>query len=477
MDPDTTTQAGRLAAIDASLKSIVSGYEAMQERVKSIQKDREDIAAVEARLLALDNGLKDVSGWRNDVELRMASVRGGLSTERDAVLQLMTPQEKSLINRVRGFRVGDVVASDDTGVLRRTRGMHTIAQRDPVGYVACGLLMQAHLKAAKATRASRPEEVARWMERADKLTEALGGIAPEAKVALQEDTNSEGGFLVPTIVENMIGWLMKEASVVRRSGATVMQMTSKSHQLPSLANDFTVNWTTEEGTIVDSVPASPFSGGQLVAKKQTGLVTISLELAQDNVTGLMDFILAHLLQQLGRAEDAQALEGDGTVFTGLFSAAGLASVAGGSNALSEDELRKLIYGGEHEATMDGSVIWCHPWIVRDAMGLTTSNAIWFPYLLGMNSQTPTPRNIWGVPTFPTSSILRNRGGGTNETTAYHGDPSYLVIGDRAGVQFDLNPWSETEFKKGQVLLRVIRRVGILVWVPAYFTKLTAVTVS
>lgn len=466
MEPDV------LSKIDKSLEAILGGQKETREKIADLEGKHGEVMA---RLVAGDEKLRAQDAWRQEVEQRFAKAR--YSNGSDELLGALDPDLRAWIPRVKGLQPSSLSLADAVPGL--ASGMATFAQRDPILYVALGGWFQARIKAALCTKGGRPEKAAAWNERAEKLGEALGGIMGEAKAALQEDTNNEGGFLVPTVTESVIGWLMKEASVCRAAGASIVQMTTKSHQLPSLSSDFTVSWTSEEGTITDAVPATPFSQGTLTAKKQTGLVTVSIELIQDNITNLMDFVMAHLIQQIGRAEDTQVLEGDGTVFTGLFSAAGVNSVAGGSNALSEDELRKLIYGGEHASTLDGGVVFCHPWILRDALGLAISSGTpWFPVVFGQGQQgNGRPANIWGVPTFLTSVISRVRGGGTNETTAYFGKPQFIVIGDRLGTTFDVNPWSETEFKKGQILLRLVRRVGVLVWVPGYFTKLTAVTVS
>lgn len=462
-----------LEKVDKSLEAILAGQNEAREKIASLEKEHGGVAA---RLMAIDDKIRSADAWRNDVEQRFAKSR--YTNGSDELLGALPADLRTWIPRVKGIEAGQLseAVRQFPGL---AAGMVRFAQKDPVLYVATAGWFQSKIKAALATKMGNPAKASEWNERGEKLAEALGGILGEAKAALQEDTNSEGGYLVPTITEAVIGWLMKEASVVRQAGATVMQMTAKTHQLPSLASDFTVSWTAEEGTITDAVPATPFSQGSLVAKKQTGLVTVSIELIQDNIVNLMDFVMAHLIQQIGRAEDAQALEGDGTTFSGLYSAAGVNSVAGGSAALTEVMLRKLIYGGEHASTLDGGVIFAHPWIMRDALGLAiSSGSPWFPIIFGQGQQgNGHPNNIWGVPALLTSIIARNRGGGTNETTAYFGKPQYIVIGDRLGTTFDVNPWSETEFKKGQILLRLVRRVGILVWVPGHFTKLTAVTVS
>lgn len=463
-----------LQKIDQSLDSIIAGQKDAREKIEALEKEHGEVAA---KLLAVDDKLRSADAWRQEVEEKFAKGRFGQSGS-DHLLAALPEETKAWIPRVAGLRAGQVIGlADDGEPLQRSIGMARLAQKDPVLYVATGFFFQCQIKAAMSAKKGRSEDAQKWAEKGDKIAEALGGFDPKARVALQEDTANEGAELVPTIVEAVIGWLMKEASVVRGAGATVLQMEAKTHQLPSLANDFTVSWTSEEGLISDAAPAAPFSQGALTANKQTGLVTVSIELIQDNVINLMDFVMMHLLQQAGRAEDAQALEGSGSPFTGLFSVSGVNSVAGGSDDLSEPELRKLIFGGEHATTIENGVIFSHPWIVRDALGLTTGSggSIWLPYMIsGAVRNRP---NVHGVPVHMTSSILRNRGTGTNETTAYHGDPRYIVIGDRMGTSFDVNPWSEAEFKRGQVLLRLIRRIGIVIWVPAYFTKLTAVTVA
>ena len=81
-----------------------------------------------------------------------------------------------------------------------------------------------------------------------------------------------------------------------------------------------------------------------------------------------------------------------------------------------------------------------------------------------------------------SAILRNRGTGTDETVAYHGNPRYIVVGDRLATTFVANPWGGkvtagvSTFEKDQTVLRLTRRVGAIIWVPGYFTQLSGVEV-
>jgi len=468
-----------LQKIEDSLQGISSANGELRTQMAETVKHSGEL---QTRVAVMAEQLKAHEAWRAEAERRFESnAHGG----NQALLEAMTPEQRAWIPfarmlepaTIRDFSGDPAKFESEENEARLTsvrNALSAVAAKNPILYVGVGSWFQSKIKAALAAKNGNPKAATEWHERADKLAEALGGFHPLSKIALQEDTAGDGGALVPVITEALIGAMVKESSVVRRAGATVLPMTTKTHVLPSLANDFSVTWTAEEGTITDSAPAVPFASGNLVAKKQTGLVTVSIELLQDNVIGLMDFVMAHLIQQIGRAEDAEALEGAGTVFTGLYAASGVVAVAGGSNALTFDELVRLIYGAEHQATMDRGVLFCHPWVVRDAIQLATGTAgtPWLPFSVQGEAR---PRNLLGVPTYATSVILRNRGAGTNETTAYHGNPAFIVIGDRMGTQFDVDPYGL--FASAQVRLRLLRRVGILVWVPAYFTKLTAVTVT
>lgn len=471
-----------LETIERGIEGVQASQKSLEEKAVAAEQEREQIlTTIKGHDERLTSGEETLQALEKAVEKARFGTGVGLS-EPDSL-------RNALPERVRNW-IGPVQASRGYQAIARSAGPNTPLS-DPVIVTASLAWMQARINAVLQIQRGNPERARAWNDEAESIESVLQKLAPpnlRVKADLQEDIAAEGGNLVPTVTEAVIGWLVKEASIVRQAGPTVVTMTTKTHNLPTLANDFSVSWTAEEGTITDAAPASPFGSGTLTAKKQTGLVTVSNELLQDNIVNLMDFVMTHLTQQIGRAEDTQALEGDGTTFTGLFAASGVNAVAGGANALSFDEIVKLIYGGEHQSTIDGGVIFAHPWIMRDALQLTTG-ATGTPWLVmpSVNAQggPAQPRNLLGVPFFPTSVISRVRGGG-DETTAYHGNPRYMIIGDRLGTNFLVNPYGGkltegtpniSSFEKDQVVLRLTRRVGILIWVPAYFTKLTAVAVA
>jgi HK97 family phage major capsid protein len=482
MDPK---ELDTLERVDGKLEKVLAGQATLEEwktkqdalREGLLSKITETSDKVTAQDKALERIESDLKKRRFDTGRTASGI-----VESDALLNALPDDMKAWIPRVKALRGGEFIGLDVGQPAERSHGSAALAQKDPIAYVGIASWLRSRIKAALAQRGGRPDQAQKWTEQGDKIGEALGGHMAEQKAALQEDTDAEGGYLVPTILEAVIGWIMKDSSVVRRAGPTVVQMTTKTHQLPSLANDFAVSWTSEEGVITDAAPAVPFSQGNLTAKKQTGLVTPSIELIQDSPINLMDFILTHLMSIVGRAEDLQVLEGDGTVFSGLFSVAGTNSVAHGGGNITWPSYMKAAYAGEHASTIDGGVYFQHPWVTRDLITTGIVNAGTDGFAMPsqiMVTISPTgsmqPTNIGGKPVFQSSVISRVRN--TDETTVYHGNPAYIVIGDRMGTTFEANPWSETEWKKGQISLRLMRRVGILIWVPGYFTKLTAVQVA
>jgi HK97 family phage major capsid protein len=476
-----------LESINDNITTILKDNTALAQRVAELQKKyEEDEKSIRENLEAQEKKHQEYvdenNKWMKELEAQANTIRFGVGSgnaETDALRNMLPDEFKAQIPALARLKSGEPIIGMRDGTLHevpRSNAQVEFAQADPVKYMALGAWFQTKMKQMVCGMRGEIQKADEYRVANEELTEALGGFAKHAKAALQEDTDAEGGYLVPTVLESEIGRVIKDFSVVRAAGPTIIPMTTKTHQLPTLANDFTVTLESEEATINDSAPATPFAQGSLTAKKFAGLVTVSEELIEDNVVALMDFVMTHLLELIAILEDTQALEGDGAGvnFTGLFSAAGVTDVPGGSDALTIGEIVSLIYGSDVWGSIVNGIIWAHPRILRDAFQLTTG-ATGTPWMLLPTLTTVTATSLFGTRVFPTgSAISRVRGGGTNETTAYHGNPRGIVLGDRTGSTFKVDPF--TKMDTAQLRLRVMKRTGILVWVPARFTKLTAVTV-
>jgi len=297
------------------------------------------------------------------------------------------------------------------------------------------------------------------------------------KVALQEDTSTEGGHLVPTEIDRVIHRLPVEDEVVGPICKHI-KMGSKLMDLPTMAAAPTVSIVAEEGTIPDSTPANPFGKLTLTAKKISGFFTISEELVNDAAPDVIgEFVVQETALALAKARDLQALEGDGVGlnFTGLFSAAGTNVVAGGSAAITYAKLIDAMFKLPSRALNNPGLSWVMSQkLWRDIVKLTDVSG--WPIFAPAGGQTlATSRSIHGVPVRLTDQISTVRGGGSNETTLYIGGFGYgLVYGDRQLMEMRIDPW--TRMDTAQLRIRLMERTAIGVVRPDAFTKLTAITI-
>ena len=454
-----------LSSVDGRLASMIEGQETLTKRLDTIESGRKDVldklTSHDDTLQKSEDWIKEIQANHNKVRLNAGAASGGSFVERDALLGAMDDTLKSWIPRVAMAHGGDPVSLPDGSVGTRSFACATLAQKDPVLYTAVGGWFQARIKSSYCAIRGRGAEAEKWNTRADRLAEALGGI--QTKDNLEVTTDADGGYLVPTVTESMLAWLAKDASTIRKSGASIVQMSTMTHELPSLASDFNVQWKAENVTATDSAPADAFGSGNLTAEKQTGLVTVSIELIQDNIVNLMDFVMQHLMNMVGQAEDTAMFQGT-TPFSSMDNAITTYVVAKTPAVAAVADLINLMYKTENAVTVDSGVFYAHPWVVRDVIkaGLASGNAAVLGMMLGSGVPSRAVRNLFGAPCYSSANISRTSGAGT-ESFVYYGPPQYLVVGDRMGTTFDVNPWAGTEFKQGQVLLRLLRRVGFLVW--------------
>ncbi len=465
-----------LARIDKNLGNVLGSQAEADARIKELGESND---ALMTRIKTQDERIEKQDTFMANLEAEANKHRfdvgsGDRFCERDALVSAMPEKLKKWIPFVRALRGGVPVAGQEGMVepVLRNHAAARLAQKDPETYVAVGGWFMARIQAQLANQSGQPILAEQYNKEAEALSKAMGGTAYEGiltKADLAEDVGGTGGFTVPVVTEAMIGWIIRDASIVRASSPTIVQMRTKVHELPKLANNFTVTWETEGTTIVDSAPATPFSQPSITAQKQAGMVTLSIELIADNIINLMDFIMTHLINVLGRDEDTQMITGTGTPFTGFESAITTNVVTKTPAPLASGDMINLIYDAEQAALVQmGSALWCHPWIIRDEikLSLAAGNSAYMPFVIGSNVRA---QNLHGIPTYASSVIPRTSGAGT-ESFVYSGPPQYLVIGDRLGTTFDVNPWAETEFKAGQVLLRMMRRVGFVVWVEEAMAK-------
>ena len=159
---------------------------------------------------------------------------------------------------------------------------------------------------------------------------------------LSEGTDSEGGYLCPTEFEKQIVDALKEENVMRKLCKIIT--TDNERKIPVAASHSTAEWTAENADYTESDPS--FTQKTIDAYKLTDLVKVSIELLQDSMFDLEDYIGREFAFAFGAAEEEAFCVGTGSGQpTGLFTANGgeVGVTAASSTAVTADEIISLIY--------------------------------------------------------------------------------------------------------------------------------------
>jgi len=362
--------------------------------------------------------------------------------------------------------------------------------KDPVKVAA----MAAWLK--DIARISVPQrfgirEIGPILNDLEKLEQSFG-MEPAAKAALTEGTGSEGGFTVPTPLEAEVLRVIEDSAVLRPL-ARKMSMTAFKHNIPDLTTGISVDIIDEEGSITEVEPV--FGQKVLTAKKFAARGVLSMELQQDSSIGIVDFWLTLAEEQLGLKEDEQALEGDGAGanFTGVVAASGVnevqsltAGVPTNGGVAKYDELVKTKWKAAKRSTRRGAAWIAPPELARNVEALVDSQLrpIWSNPTAGNITALGAPANggpdgvLLGYPVWSTDVIRVDRTVGTLTTAGnvYFGPWGHgMIYGDLIGIMFGVS--EHVLWNTAQLVARLIKRTGILVGVPADFTKYTGVNAA
>ena len=169
----------------------------------------------------------------------------------------------------------------------------------------------------------------------------LRGRRPVHNV-LSEGVQADGGYLVPEEFERQIVMGLDETNVVRSLAKVIT--TSAERKIPVASSHSTAQWTAENGAYTESDPT--FDQKTIDAFKLTDLVKVSIELLQDSMFDLEDYIAAEFARAFGVAEEQAFCVGTGTGQpTGVFTDNGgeVGVTAAAQTTVTADELISLVY--------------------------------------------------------------------------------------------------------------------------------------
>ena len=191
----------------------------------------------------------------------------------------------------------------------------------------------------KTGRASDIYKKAFWNK-----TRSKADMTPEMRNALQEGTDSEGGYLVPDEFENTLVQGLTDNAVIR-AHAHVITTSSGLHKIPVVAAHGSAAWIDEEGAYTES--DETFGQVQLDAHKVGTVIKVSEELLNDSAFDLESYIASEFVRRIGDKEEEAFLVGNGTGKpTGILNATGGGQVGvttASATAITADELIDLFY--------------------------------------------------------------------------------------------------------------------------------------
>ncbi len=281
---------------------------------------------------------------------------------------------------------------------------------------------------------------------------AMRSKAPSYEVlnALQEGTDSEGGYLVPDEFERTLVQALEEENIFR-SLAKLITTSSGDRKIPIVSAHGSAAWIDEEGAYTESDEA--FGQVSVSAYKLGTLIKISEELLNDSVFDLQSYIATEFARRIGAKEEESFFVGDGNGKpTGIFAANGGGQVGvttAGATAITVDELIDLFYSLKSPYRKKAV------WVMNDA----TVKAIrklkdgQGQYLWQPSITAGTPDTILNRPVY-TSSYVPTLA--ASAKTIAFGDFGYYWVADRQARSF--KRLNELYAATGQVGFMATQRV-------------------
>ena len=252
---------------------------------------------------------------------------------------------------------------------------------------------------------------------------------PEMMNALQVETDSEGGYLVPDEYEHTLVEALEEENIVRKL-AHIVKTASGERKIPIVTSKGSANWIDEEGPYVDSDDS--FGQVTIGAFKLGTTIKISEELINDSVFDLEAYISKEFARRIGNREEEAFFTGDGNGKpTGILTAVGgaqLGVTAASATAITADELVDLFYS--LNTPYRKNAVWLmNDSTVKAVRKLKDGQG---QYLWQSALTSDTPNTLLGRPVY-TSAYMPSVA--ASEKTVVFGDFSYYWIADRQGRSF------------------------------------------
>jgi HK97 family phage major capsid protein len=261
----------------------------------------------------------------------------------------------------------------------------------------------------------------------DALMKALRTNFRSISNVLQENVDTDGGYLVPEEIDSRLIEKLETENIIRLLGTSIE--TSGDHKINIAASKPAAAWTDEGETI--TFDDAKFSQILLDAHKLCVAVKVTEELLYDSAFDLENYLTSAFAKALANAEENAFLNGNGIGKPlGIFANTGGAEigVTTSGNTPNYDEIINLVYSLKRPYRKNAAFIMNDSTIavirkLKDGNG----SYIWQP-----SSVAGEPDKILGYPVYTSAYVPEIAAG--NKVIAF-GDFSYYNIGDRGTRSF------------------------------------------
>jgi len=262
---------------------------------------------------------------------------------------------------------------------------------------------------------------------------------------LVKGTSGAGGYTVGT---DLLGAsfieMLRNASMVRQAGATIMAGLVGDIAIPRQSGGGTAYWVAESGAPTESQQA--FEQVALTPKACAAFSDISRKLLQQSSIDVEALVLRDLAATLAQALDLAALHGLGSANqpTGLDHTTGIGSVAGGADGLAPT-LAHLI-ALETEVAQDNADIGRMAYMtntkVRGKLKSTLITATYGDFMVWREGATPLNGYAAFVTNQVSHTLTKGSGSGVGVCSAiFFGNWGDLLIGLWGGLDILVDPYT------------------------------------
>ena len=283
-----------------------------------------------------------------------------------------------------------------------------------------------------------------------------------------------GSNLIQTTVSPNLIDRLRERTVVRALGATVLGGLVGNLSVPRLKASASAQWFAENSAMT---VADPQTDSVLLTPKHCGgIVSISRNMVMQPSLDVTRMVENDLMQLLAVALDQAALVGGGSNQPSgiLASGSGVPIVAGGATgaALTWSNVIALIGSVDTSNALAGSLGFAtNAKVVKSARTtLKTASDSASTFIMA------DANTLAGYPLASTQNVPSNltKSSGTNLSALIFGDWSSLIIGFWSEIDILVNPYDSTGYAAGNVLVRAAMTADVKLKHPEAFAAITDV---